>query len=125
VLPEDEKFLAILPALGTYRSLICLHGALPERDFFSYFDLPIIATDGAANLLYHHNITADIIIGDWDSVGVPIDERVKKIIIKDQSFSDFQKALKFSQDNHLSSSIVLGINGGYIDHILNNISIVA
>jgi thiamine pyrophosphokinase len=43
----------------------------------------------------------------------------------DQSFSDFQKALKFLRETDLLPSVVLGINGGCVDHILNNISIVA
>ncbi|MDR1590693.1 MAG: thiamine diphosphokinase [Puniceicoccales bacterium] len=122
---EDKKLLAIVSALGKYRSLLCLSGALPERKFFAHFDLPIIATDGAANLLLRKGIVADVVIGDWDSVREPIGEKTKKIVIKDQSSSDFQKALKFAQENHLSPSIVLGINGGYIDHILNNVGILA
>jgi thiamine pyrophosphokinase len=125
MLEEDKKFLAILPALGEFRSVLCLSGALPERDFFSHFDLPIIAADGAANLLFRLGIAADVVIGDWDSVSEPVPEKTKKIIMEDQSSSDFQKALKFTQENHLSPSIVFGINGGYIDHILNNVGILA
>jgi thiamine pyrophosphokinase len=125
VFEEDKEFLAILPSLGVYRSLLCLSGTLPRRDFFLHFDLPIIAADGASNLLLRRGIAADVIIGDWDSVKEPIAERTKKIVIKDQSFSDFQKALRFTQENHLLPSIVLGINGGHIDHILNNVGILA
>jgi thiamine pyrophosphokinase len=122
---ENERFLEILPALGTYRSLLCLNGTLPDRDFFSLFNLPVIAADGAYDLLQEKNITADIIIGDCDSVRGPIGEKTKKIVIGDQSFSDFQKALKFLGETDLLPSVVLGINGGCIDHILNNISIMA
>ncbi|MDR0740127.1 MAG: thiamine diphosphokinase [Puniceicoccales bacterium] len=125
MLEEDKRFLAILPSLGVYRSLLCLSGTLPEGDFFSHLDLPIIAADGASNLLSQRGIIADVIIGDWDSARAPIAERTKKIVIKDQSSSDFQKALKFIQENHLSPSIILGISGGYVDHILNNVGILA
>jgi thiamine pyrophosphokinase len=125
VLEEDKEFLALLPSLGVYRSLLCLSGTLPKRDFFLHFDLPIIAADGASNLLLRRGVVADITIGDWDSAKEPIAERTKKIVIKDQSSSDFQKALEFTKKNHLSPSIVLGINGGRIDHILNNVGILA
>ncbi|MDR1434793.1 MAG: thiamine diphosphokinase [Puniceicoccales bacterium] len=122
---KNERFLEILPSLGTYRSLLCLNGTLPGSDFFSLFNLPIIAADGAYDLLQKKNITADIIIGDCDSVKGTIGEKTKKIAIGDQSFSDFQKALKFLREARLLPSIVLGIGGGCMDHILNNISILA
>ncbi|MDR1907117.1 MAG: thiamine diphosphokinase [Puniceicoccales bacterium] len=125
MLDEDKQFLTLLPSLGVYRSLLCLSGTLPDGEFFSHFDLPIIAADGASNLLSQRGIIADVVIGDWDSVREPVAARTKKVIIRDQSSSDFQKALKFIQENHLSPSIVLGINGGYMDHILNNVSILA
>jgi thiamine pyrophosphokinase len=125
MLEEDRKFLALLPSLGTYRSLLCLSGTLPERDFFSHFDLPIIAADGASNLLLGKGIAADVVIGDWDSAKGPFAEKTKKIVIRDQSSSDFQKALKFIQENGLSPPIVLGVNGGYLDHILNNVGILS
>jgi thiamine pyrophosphokinase len=125
VLEEDKKFLDILPSLGIYRSLLCLNGNLPEYDFFSHFDLPIIAADGASILLLRKNIAADVVIGDWDSAKEPFAEKTKKVVIRDQSSSDFQKALKFIQENDLSPSIVLGINGGYLDHVFNNVGILS
>ncbi|MDR0590706.1 MAG: thiamine diphosphokinase [Puniceicoccales bacterium] len=122
---NEQKFLSILPLLGAYRSLLCLKGALPGRTFFSHFDLPIIAADGAYNLLWERGIVADVVIGDCDSIRVPIASKTRKIVAEDQDFSDFQKALKFARENHLSPPIILGINGGYIDHILSNIAIFA
>ncbi|MDR2806799.1 MAG: thiamine diphosphokinase [Puniceicoccales bacterium] len=122
---EDQKFLEILPTLKTCRSLLCLHGILPKYSFFSHFDLPIIATDGAYDLLRRKGIEADVVIGDDDSVKQSVRAKTKKIVIKDQSLSDFQKALHFTQTHDLSPSVILGVNGGYVDHILNNISILA
>jgi thiamine pyrophosphokinase len=121
----DRKFLDLLPLLGEYRSLLCLKGALPGRAFFSHFDLPIIAADGAYNLLWEKGVVADVVIGDCDSVRVPIAPKTRKIIVEDQDFSDFQKALKFARENRLLPPIILGVNGGYIDHILNNVAIFA
>ncbi|MDR1303446.1 MAG: thiamine diphosphokinase [Puniceicoccales bacterium] len=123
-MPEaDQKFLALLPALGAYRSLLCLKGILPGRTFFSHFNLPIIAADGAYNLLLEKGIVADVAIGDCDSIRAPIAPQTRKIVAENQDFSDFQKALKFVRENRLSPPIILGINGGYIDHILSNVAI--
>jgi thiamine pyrophosphokinase len=122
---EDKNFLKILAALGEYRSLLCLSGTLPEREFFTRFRLPVIAADGAFNLLRQMDIGTDVIVGDWDSVREPVPETVRKVIVEDQSFSDFQKALVFARENHLLPTIVLGVNGGYMDHILNNIGILS
>jgi thiamine pyrophosphokinase len=123
VLDEDRKFLTILPSFGTYHSLLCLNGTLPDREFFSHFHLPIIAADGAYNLLKERGIAADIAIGDCDSIRGAVVQETQKIVMGDQSFTDFQKALKFAGENHLLPSIILGINGGYVDHILNNVAI--
>ena len=41
---------------------------------------------------------------------------------KDQNSSDFQKAMKYLESQNLLPTIILGISGGYIDHILNNIN---
>jgi thiamine pyrophosphokinase len=98
---------------------------LPGRAFFSHFDWPIIAADGAYNLLWEKGIVADIVIGDCDSIRAPIASKTRKIVVENQNFSDFQKALKFVRENRLSPPIILGVNGGYIDHILGNVAIFA
>ncbi|MDR1528717.1 MAG: thiamine diphosphokinase [Puniceicoccales bacterium] len=108
-----------------YRSVLCLHGNLPDHKFFQKIQLPIIAADGAANSLTAMGITPHMIIGDLDSVRQDLLVDGKFIKLGDQNSSDFEKALNYLGDNSLLPSIILGINGGYMDHILNNINIFA
>lgn len=107
-----------------YKSILCLNGNLPDKNFFYDFKkLPIIAADGAANTLNSMDIIPDMIIGDLDSVAKNLLIEKKFIMDKDQNSSDFQKAMKYLESQNLLPTIILGISGGYIDHILNNINI--
>ncbi|MDR1112854.1 MAG: thiamine diphosphokinase [Bacteroidales bacterium] len=108
-----------------YRSVLCLHGNLPDRKFFQKIRLPIIAADGAANSLATMSIVPHMIIGDLDSVRQDLLVDGKFIKLGDQNSSDFEKALNYLEDHSLLPSVILGMNGGYMDHILNNINIFA
>jgi len=109
--------------LEQYRSILCLNGHLPEKTFFLDSPLPVIAADGAANLLHQLGIIPEIIIGDLDSVSALPCEKSKILYKPDQNTSDYQKSLDYLKEHDLLPSIVVGINGGYLDHILNNINI--
>jgi thiamine pyrophosphokinase len=85
--------------------------------------LPIIAADGAANSLAIKGIVPDMIVGDLDSVRPDLLIDGKFMEVNDQNSSDFEKALNYLSNNNLLPTIILGINGGYMDHILNNINI--
>jgi thiamine pyrophosphokinase len=109
--------------LDGYKSILCLNGELPNKSFFAN-DLPIIAADGAANQLVGMGITPDVIIGDLDSIVIQ-DHPHSMIISKpEQSRSDFQKALEYVELNNLLPTLVTGVGGGFIDHILNNINVI-
>ena len=109
--------------LKQYKSVLCLHGDLPKASFFSEIDLPIIAADGAANLLLKRGIIPGVIIGDLDSIDKEQFKQLNLVHEPNQASSDFQKSIHYLKKNNLLPSIILGINGGYIDHILNNINI--
>lgn len=109
--------------LSEYRSILCLNGILPESSFFQNVTLPIIAADGAANSLHLLGIDPELIIGDLDSVRPLIRDQNKILHIPEQSTCDYQKSLHYLKENNLLPAIVVGINGGYLDHILNNINI--
>jgi thiamine pyrophosphokinase len=109
--------------LERYKSILCLNGELPNKSFFAT-DLPIIAADGAANQLSAMGVTPDVIIGDLDSIDIK-DHPHSMIISKpEQSRSDFQKALEYVEMNNLTPTLVTGVSGGFIDHILNNINVI-
>jgi thiamine pyrophosphokinase len=86
-------------------------------------NLPIIAADGAANHLDKMGVTPSIITGDLDSVKPAILKQFPFLHLPDQSQSDYQKTMFYLRQKQLLPAIILGINGGYLDHVLNNINI--
>ena len=105
----------------TYKSILCLNGDLPGKDFFSKLDLPIIAADGAANKLYAIGFPPDLVIGDLDSVDSRLN--LNLIHIEDQNRCDYEKSMKYLEIFKLLPTVVVGIAGGELDHVLNNINI--
>ncbi|MDR2667118.1 MAG: thiamine diphosphokinase [Holosporales bacterium] len=118
---EQKRFATI--DIRKYKSILCLHGHLPNYEFFKGADIPIIAADGGANELRPIGIKPDLIVGDLDSVHPSILSEIRHLKIDEQDSSDFQKAVQYIVKNSLTPSIVCGINGGYLDHILNNIGV--
>ena len=106
-----------------YRSILCLSGTLPEAVFFRG-DLPIIAADGATNTLMKMGVRPRLAIGDLDAIDKSLLDKVETLYDYDQDFCDFEKALKYLAAENLLPCIVVGINGGFLDHVLNNINIV-
>lgn len=109
--------------LSGYQSILCLNGDLPDSSFFMTTNLPIIAADGAANTLLKLGIRPQLITGDLDSVCPTILENHPFLHTPDQGQSDYQKAMKYLEENALLPAIIVGINGGHLDHILNNMNI--
>ncbi|MDR2724358.1 MAG: thiamine diphosphokinase [Holosporaceae bacterium] len=114
--------ISILKSLSKYKSILCLDGDLP-CDFIKKIDFPIIAADGAANTLIKNSIEPSLIIGDLDSVDDSLLTERAHLKIENQESTDFEKALDFIRTKSLTPTIVMGIDGGYVDHILGNISI--
>ena len=109
--------------IKNFKAVICLDGELPQKDFFSSLNLPIIAVDGAANSLHSIDIKPTLIIGDLDSYNKNFFQNVKKICTPDQNYSDFEKALKYLFQENLLPAIITGVTGGYLDHILHNLAV--
>lgn len=105
----------------TYKSILCLSGDLPQKDFFEKMQLPVIAADGAANKLHALGITPSIVIGDLDSVDP--DLNVNRLYIQDQNKCDYEKSMEYLEKEGLLPTIIAGSSGGELDHILNNMSI--
>lgn len=107
--------------LKDYKSILCLSGELPNADFFST-DLPIIAADGATNHLMQLGITPKIIIGDLDSVLPEYLKIIPSYYHHDQNFCDFEKSLQYLEKNKMLPAVIVGLSGGYLDHVLNNVN---
>jgi thiamine pyrophosphokinase len=103
-----------------------LNGKIPSSDFFKVAlpsGLPIYAIDGAANSLNKIGVAPTLILGDLDSVIDEVAKQYPTLCLPDQNFSDLQKSLLYLEQNDMLPTIMVGIDGGCIDHILNNINI--
>lgn len=105
------------------RAILCLNGSLPEPSFFEAFSLPICAADGAANYLIRHGILPTLVVGDLDSLNSPLPKEVEQLHIAEQDRCDYEKTLAVMAERAYLPCLVVGLNGGELDHILHNISI--
>lgn len=109
-------------------AIICLKGAPPSIEIMEHFaDIPIIAADGAANLLHHIGVVPEYLVGDLDSVEESVMHSMRgttEIIVEvDQDINDFEKSLRFAQQMLWKRVLVTGIHGGDLEHTLNNWSV--
>lgn len=118
-----KPFFAHISTGPSYGSVLCLNGELPCSGFFKDLNLPIIALDGAANTLMEMGIEPSIVIGDLDSIKPEHLAVLKTLHKPDQNTSDFQKSMQYLKEHNLLPAIILGVNGGYLDHILHNVNI--
>jgi thiamine pyrophosphokinase len=106
-----------------YRSILALNGDLPDAPFFNQWQLPIIAADGAVNTLLSRQIRPIAVVGDLDSANLEAVGDLPIIHTPDENYSDFSKCLEYMKEQQLLPTIVLGLNGGHIDHIMHNINL--
>lgn len=103
--------------LSSYRSIIVLNGKKLSKTLLQMIreNVPIIAADGAAQW-----IQPNYIVGDIDSLST-VPNHAQVISISDQETTDFEKCMKFAEGKDLLPSLVMGVSGGEIDHVLGNI----
>lgn len=114
----------------SFDAILCLNAELPGEQFFHIFKgLPILAADGAAIFLDKISLYADYVIGDMDSFdasSVKYKYAEKQLIrISDQDSNDFEKALRFALRKNYHSILIVGMQGGELEHTLNNWSVLA
>jgi thiamine pyrophosphokinase len=112
--------------LYQYASIIALNGSDSYSIEIVDWSKKVIAVDGALKTLNDLDINIDYIVGDLDSINQPdlISKYKSKFHHKpDQNTTDFEKAIKLVRELSLTPSLILGINGKEIDHILNNIHV--
>jgi len=108
----------------TYKSILCLNGDIPDTSFFSLAaKVPLISADGAANALIAQGLIPNIIIGDLDSVQTKLLKTIPYIHVYDQNYCDYEKCLHYMEAHDLLPTLIVGINGKRLDHILNNVNI--
>jgi len=108
--------------LNSFKSILCLNGDIPPRNFFDQLPkLDIIAADGAGSILTEMNIIPTCIVGDFDSFNKDsVNKHTEYIRYSDQSNTDFEKCILEMQKRHLFPSLVCGAFGKEIDHALHN-----
>ena len=87
----------------------------------------IICCDGAAERLLAAGIVPDLIVGDMDSLPLPLQEHFAGIIRpdKDQETNDLTKAFKAAVDPLPEAIHILGATGKREDHTMANVSLLA
>ncbi len=114
-------------SLAKLKSILCLNGEIPNREFFlRHADLPIIAADGASNTLISMGFIPKLIIGDLDSIDRSIIPPATEIMhITDQDSTDSEKSLLVMAQRELFPCLVYGATGKELDHTLHNLTIMA
>ena len=87
----------------------------------------IVACDGAAIPLMAIGIMPDAVIGDLDSIGGELRQRLADRIVHvtEQDTNDLSKAFRFCISNGWKNIAILGATGKREDHTLGNISLLA
>ncbi len=111
-----------------FDAVVVLSGSIPTSDIFVQLaDVPIIAADGAANLLIGQNTIPEFIVGDLDSITPECMKEVHGLseFVHDtnQDTTDFEKSLLFAREQLWTRILVCGIHGGDLEHTLNNWSV--
>lgn len=111
--------------LPKFKSVLCLNGRIPQREFFEHYShLPIICADGAVKHLINLELTPDLLIGDLDSAEIANVHNGTEIIkISCQNDTDFDKCLNALEQRNLLPCLIVGMSGGELDHILYNINV--
>lgn len=106
-------------------AVLALMGSFPGRELFRKFSgVPLIAADGAGELLLDNGIEPDLIAGDIDSFGkcryYKYFPKNKILTIEEQETNDFEKCLIYLSEKNYSKIAITGFNGGQLEHTLNN-----
>jgi len=109
-----------------FKTVMVLNGHIPDKQFFLQLTgCYIVGVDGGANRLLSLGIVPDLVVGDLDGIdkGRLSQNHIPVVHLEDQNFTDFEKALEYVNAKRPGPILILGMNGGEIDHILNNIHV--
>lgn len=125
---SDMSFPTLSFNQTSFEAAICLNGAFPDlSEFEELASIPLIAADGAANILYKQGVVPDFVVGDMDSittdVHLALQDAAEFVYDPDQETNDFEKALRFAQSQLWNSIAIFGLSGLLLEHTLNNWSV--
>jgi len=86
----------------------------------------LLCCDGAVQKAESLGYSADLVIGDMDSISETLREKYKDrfIYIDDQETNDLSKALCWATENGAESVTIIGAGGGSDDHYLGNLFLI-
>jgi thiamine pyrophosphokinase len=125
-----KTFLIDFLEQNEFKGILCLNGNISKINLLilkKIKNLPIIATDGAYKKLKKIGLLPDVLVGDLDSCGdITTDRHCIKVVFDScQETSDFQKAIIYARDHEIYPLIIMGLNGGQLDHVIGNINILS
>lgn len=109
--------------INSHKSIIFLEGSLVSKRIMRAINtkVPLIASDGAIRLMREYRLTPNYVVGDGDGAPLKrIPRGIKILRERDQDTTDFEKCMDFVKRESLLPCLVLGMNGGELDHILGN-----
>lgn len=112
--------------ITSHQSVICLDGGGFSEQVSTLINdtAVLIAADGAADWMLAAGLSPHYIVGDDDSSSLESQQSlIEKIYIQDQNTTDFEKCIQFATTMKLLPTLVLGFNGGEIDHIFGNMQV--
>lgn len=111
------------------RILLSLSGTLPPPGELQQLPYDyVIAADGSAWQLLERGIMPNLIVGDLDSLhripqAATTFHTSSILHTPDQDSTDFEKALRAGIERGAQEFLIIGMNGGELEHTLNNWSI--
>lgn len=108
-------------------SVCCIVGAgdCDSFDFKKQEGDIIIAADGGYNHLKKFNISPDIVIGDFDSLGYIPDNISFIKLPKEKDVTDMYAAAEMGIDRGYKEFLIYGACGGRLEHTISNIQLAA
>ena len=108
------------------RAVIFGNGTIEDYDYIRslvHDDDFIICADGGANHLKRLGLTADVLIGDFDSIDPNIKKGAAKVIEypAKKNFTDGELCVNYAVENGFKDILLLGMSGTRLDHTINNI----
>ncbi len=110
--------------------LVVLGGKAPSTDLLrtqvECTDLHI-AVDAGYHPFHRAHLSPDLVLGDMDSIDPGLLRPGQKMIeLPDQEFTDLEKTLQYLANNHrLHRLVLLGADGGRLDHFLATLQVAA
>ena len=94
-------------------------------DFVPQAEDLVIAADGGYRALQRAGIHPDLVIGDFDSLGVAPDEKQVVTLPKVKDVTDTWAAIRLGEERGYREFWLYGCTGGRIEHTLANLQTVA